>query len=108
MLARKQRPGLREGLLRYRVREAGRTARAGAVPGVLARRGHAGGVAAGPPGPVAEASGGDCQRPGRARRGVRVAARGIDTTTSTGRLIFHMASPVIFGRGFLAGWEEFG
>ena len=73
---RADRGGLPEDLRRHRVGEADRAAGAHVVPGVSAGRGHAGGVAARPAGPVAAASGGDRQRAGRPRGGVRVAARG--------------------------------
>ena len=58
--------------------------------GIPAGWGHAGGVAAGPAGPVAAAPGGDRQHAGQ--RGVAFASlhEGIDTSTSTGRLVFHI------------------
>ena len=71
---RADRGGLRKDLRRHRVGETGRAAGADTVPGVSAGRGHAGGVAAGPAGPVPSASGGDRQRAGRARGGVRFPA----------------------------------
>src|SRR5260370_16320705 len=67
---RAERGGLREDLRRYRVGEADRAAGAHVVPGVSAGRGHAGGLAAGPAGLVAAASGGERPRASRPRGGV--------------------------------------